>query len=308
MPFVKQRFFIPKPTITFVFVMHSMHFTQAQAQRHISKGRLFQNGLPIKASGSTIEGEVEMLFFQPTQPIHSPLFQTKYFMLFEKPSGVLVHPTHITTEYTLLDDIRYFGGNNANATHRIDMETSGLLLASKEKKSEVFLKKAFENREIKKSYLAWVDGKVEKAFSCTAPIKVNKDYTQSKHKVFIDKSGKSALTEFTPLSYDEKLDATLLACFPHTGRLHQIRIHLFHVKHPILGDPLYGASYIASEACLEMKHSPEERRIQHGASRLLLHAHSLTFNYKQKYYIESKVDVTTYKTLICPKEKRVFNT
>jgi 23S rRNA pseudouridine1911/1915/1917 synthase len=188
------------------------------------------------------------------------------------------------------------------------METSGLLLASKHKKAETLLKGAFESRTIKKSYLAWVDGKLTEPFTSTKRIKVNKDgYETTKHKVFIDDEGKASHTDFIPLEYDEALDASLVACYPHTGRTHQIRIHLFHVKHPILGDPIYGATYEASNDYLDMIQSEEDRLIQHGAPRLMLHAQSLSFTYGCNFYIESKCDFSSMRDLICAKETRVFN-
>jgi len=188
------------------------------------------------------------------------------------------------------------------------METSGLFLASKHKKAERHLKSSFENRTIKKSYLAWVDGEITEPFSSEARIRVNKEgYDTTKHKVFISEDGKAAKTDFTPLEYDATLDATLLTCYPHTGRLHQIRIHLFHVKHPILGDPIYGASYAAADDYLDMTQSDKNRLIQHGAPRLMLHAQSLKFTYGSKFYIESRLDFVSEKSLIYPKDKRVFN-
>jgi len=156
--------------------------------------------------------------------------------------------------------------------------------------SKVHLKGAFEAREIQKSYLAWVDGKITSPFSVSEPIKVNQDYSKTKHKVFISAEGKSAHTDFTPLKYDEVLDATLVACYPHTGRTHQIRIHLFHVKHPILGDPIYGTTFEAANRYLDQTLSNDERMREMGASRLMLHAQSLRFCYGAQFYIESKVD------------------
>ena len=180
------------------------------------------------------------------------------------------------------------------------METSGLLLASKHKQAESFLKSSFENRLIKKTYLAWVDGKLEKPFTSTESIKVNqRGYEETKHKVFISDEGKSARTDFVPLEYDEALDTTLVACYPHSGRLHQIRIHLFHVKHPILGDPIYGASYEAADDYLDMTQSDEDRLTQHGAPRLMLHAQSLNFTYGSRFHIESREDLATDETKTC---------
>ncbi len=308
MPFVKEKFYIKEETIAFLYVMHTLNFSQGQAQRHIAKGRLIINGKSMTYTGAKIAGDVEMVFFRPQSKGTRPTFQNNDFMIFEKPSGVLVHPNTMATPYSMLDEVRTVAGDNANSTHRIDMETSGLLLASKHKKAEIHIKGCFEKRTIKKSYLAWVDGKLTEPFTSKEPILVNKDgYEETKHKVFISKEGKTSHTDFVPLQYDEVLDASLVACYPHTGRLHQIRIHLFHVKHPILGDPIYGATYAASDAYLDMVQSDKERLMQHGAPRLMLHAQSLEFTYGSRFYIESRKDFTPMKKLIYPKDLRVFN-
>jgi len=308
MPFVKEKFYIKEETIAFLYVMRTLDYTQGQAQRHIAKGRLLVQGESMTYTGATVQGDVEMVFFRPKGTGMRPNFQNNHFMVFEKPSGVLVHPNTMATPYSMLDEVRQIAGDNANSTHRIDMETSGLLLASKHKKAEHHLKSSFEARTIKKSYLAWVDGKITEPFSSTEKIKVNKNgYEETKHKVLIAEDGKSSHTDFIPLEYDEVLDASLIACYPHTGRLHQIRIHLFHVKHPILGDPIYGASYEASDAYLDMRQSDKERLIEHGAPRLMLHAQSLKFTYGSRFHIESKEDFVSQKSLIYPKALRLFN-
>ena len=307
MPFVKEKFTVPKKMPAFLFIMRTFNFTQGQAQRVLAKGRLLINGESLFNTGESIEGEVEVVYFKPSSQGNHPLFHTKDFMVFEKHSGLLVHPNTMATPYSLLDEIRTVAGDDANAVHRIDMETSGLLLASKHKRSESYLKMSFEDRSIKKSYLAWVDGKLTEPFSSSEHIKINNDYSQTKHKVLISDEGKASHTDFIPLTYDETLDATLVACYPHTGRTHQIRGHLFHVKHPILGDPIYGTTFEAANAYLEGELSPEERMREMGASRLMLHAQSLTFNFGPKFHIESKNDFKRMKSLICKKEKRVFN-
>lgn len=307
MPFVKEKFTVPEKMPAFVFVMRTFNLSQAQAQRVVSKGRLLIDNTSFFRSGGHIEGEVEVVYFKPSSKGNTPLFHTKDFMIFEKYSGVLVHPNTMATPYSLLDEIRTIAGDSANATHRIDMETSGLLLASKHKHSESFLKSAFEARKIQKSYLAWVDGKLTEPFSSYESIKINNDYSQTKHKVFISEEGKASHTDFIPLEYDETLDATLVACYPHTGRTHQIRVHLFHVKHPILGDPLYGTTFKTANEYLEEVLSPEDRIRETGASRLLLHAQSLSFNFGPKFHIESKSDFSEMRNLICSKEERVFN-
>ena len=308
MPFVKEKFHVKQTMPAFLFIMRTFDYTQGEAQRLICKGRLLVNGESIYNPGTKlVPQEVEVVYFVPISQGRSPLFENKDFMVYEKPSGVLVHPNTMSTPYSMLDEIRYHSGDKANATHRIDMETSGLLLASKHKKAEHYLKNAFETKKIKKSYLAWVDGKLEEPFSVSEPIKINQDYSQTKHKVMISSEGKSAHTDFKPLFYDQILDATLVACYPLTGRTHQIRIHLFHMQHPILGDPIYGTTFATANAYLDDTLTPQERLEQTGATRLLLHAQTLHFPYGAEYFIESKVDFKMMKHLICSKEKRVFN-
>jgi 23S rRNA pseudouridine1911/1915/1917 synthase len=308
MPFVKRPFHIEKPTKAFLFVMKKLNFTQGEAQRLVAKGRVLIDGKSIYNTGATIQGDIEMVYFEPKSRGVKPLFIDKNFLVFDKPSGVLVHPNTMATEYSMLDEVRHHSGQNANGTHRIDMETSGLFLASRHKEAERFLKGSFERKTIKKEYLAWVTGKLTKPFSVEAPISVRDDYTTSKHKVEICDNGKYAKTEFTPLKYDEKLDTTLVQCRPLTGRLHQIRVHMFHVKHPILGDPIYGTSFNASDRYLDGIITPKERFIATGATRLLLHANVLHFPYGSNYSIYSKVDFEKAKNKICPKEERKFFT
>ncbi len=305
MPFVKKSFRVDKPIKAFLYLIRTFKYSQGEAQRLIARGRLLIKNESMRDSSKVIQGDIEIVYFEPKGKGVKPLFQTKDFMIFEKNSGILVHPNTMATEYSMLDDIREIAGDYANGVHRIDMETSGLLMASKHKKSESSLKGLFEKRIIRKSYLAWVDGKVTEPFNVEKSISIRSDYTKSKHKVKIDLTGKSAYTEFFPKLYDEELDASLISCFPHTGRTHQIRIHLFDMGHPILGDPIYGTEFDASDRYLEGKISTKDRFKYTGATRLMLHAQSLEFFYKNNFLIESKIDFENMKSKICPKEQRI---
>ncbi|SFV54750.1 Putative ribosomal pseudouridine synthase [hydrothermal vent metagenome] len=307
MPFVKKSFRVDHEIKAFLYLIREFGLSQGEAQRLIAKGRLLVDGLSVKNSSTMISGEIELVYFEPKSRGVKPIFKTRDFLIYDKPSGVLVHPNTMATEYSMLDEIRTISGDDANGVHRIDMETSGLLLASCHKSSERYLKGIFESRGVKKSYLAWVDGKIDGEFEVDKSIKIRDDYTISKHKVEISPNGRSALTHFSPLRYDEKLDATLVACYPYTGRTHQIRVHLFHVKHPILGDPIYGTDFHSSNDYLEGEISAKDRLMSTGASRLMLHAKSLEFEYKHRYYIESRVDFESMKSLICDRDIRVFN-
>jgi 23S rRNA pseudouridine1911/1915/1917 synthase len=306
MPFVKRPFQIEKPIKAFLFAMRQFNFKQGEAQRLISKGRILVDGQSIYDTAAVIEGEIEVVYFEPKSRGIKPLFVDKNFLVFDKPSGVLVHPNTMSTEYSMLDEIRSHSGSHANATHRIDMETSGLLLASRHKASERVLKSLFEHKEITKRYLAWVEGEIQAPFEVEEPIVIREDYTHNKHKVAIDPQGRYAKTYFRPLLYDPILDTTLVECRPITGRTHQIRIHLFHVKHPILGDPIYGTSFESSDAYLNGTLTPQDRYHATGATRLMLHAYRLTFTYGSHYEILSAVDFKEARREICPKDQRFF--
>ena len=293
MPFAFDSFIVEKETPAFAILMHHYDIPMREAQKIIDKGRMLCNEVTVSQKNQILAGTIKVLRFIPKSRNHPPFFSTKNFMVFEKPSGVLVHPNRVLTPYSMLDEVRHFGGDSANSVHRIDMETSGLLLASRNRKTEIQLKTMFEQKRIYKSYLAWVHGDTPHSFSVDAPIKVCQDYATSKHKVAIDPNGKSAHTEFTKLLYNPQKDASLLLIKPLTGRTHQIRIHLFHMKHPIIGDPLYGTSYKVAEAYLEERLSEVDRIKSTGAKRLLLHAQSLEFTTDCHYYIKSTVDFSS---------------
>ncbi len=297
MPFTRETYYIDKPIKSFLFLMKKFNFTQAQAQRFISKGRLIVNGKPLLDKASIVVGEVEIVRFNPITRGIKPIFIAKDFAIFDKPSGIITHPNKMVTDYSMLDEIRYHFGQNANATHRIDMETSGLLLASRDKSSERFLKLSFEQKRIKKQYLAWVKGRVEREFIVEEPIKIRDDYSFSKHKVEISTDGKYAKTHFRPLKYNKKLNISLIEATPYTGRTHQIRIHLFHVKHSIVGDPLYGTEFNIAKLYLEGKLSKRDRLEATGANRLMLHANRLEFSYINRYKIVSKVDFSQWRSV-----------
>ena len=305
MGFVKKSFYLQDPIPAFLFLMRQLGTSQAQSQRIITTGRLFVNGKVCERSGHKIQGHIEVKMFIPQGKGVKPIFTTTDFGLFDKPSGVLVHPRTRFTNYSLLDDIRHIYGKDANAIHRIDKETSGLLLVSRNKKSEKRLKLMFESRDVKKSYLAWVRGKVDKPFKVDVPLKRNDDFSTIKLKVLVDLDGKDALTYFKPVEYNDVLDATLIQAFPYTGRQHQIRVHLFYVKHPIIGDPIYGVPTKIAIKYLDKEITEEKRLYYTGAKRLLLHAQTLAFNYQGvSYSFTSKFDFESLKELIVKPKRR----
>ena len=291
MPFAYDSFYQEKEKPAFAVLTQHYNMPLREAQKIIDLGRLLCNEEIIKIKNQPIKGEIKVLLFKPNSKGLKPILKTPNFLIFDKPSGILVHPKTVTTDYSLLDEIRVFGTNKSNPAHRIDKETSGLVIAGLKREDEIKLKQMFEQKKIKKKYLAWVKGETKDYFVVEEPIKVRTDYSTNKHKVEINKDGKSAKTEFKKLFYNPKLNATLLEITPHTGRTHQIRIHLFHVKHCIIGDPIYGVSNEVCTKYLDKELSDSERIKHMGAKRLLLHANSLEFEFnKNRYIIKSQVD------------------
>ena len=153
------------------------------------------------------------------------------------------------------------------------------------------MKKLFENRQVYKSYVALAQGKISEILRIEANMDLANDYDDVKMRMRICEDGKSAVTEILPIEYFADIDATLVRAVPLTGRQHQIRLHLFHVEHKILGEPLYGLSRLQIEKILDKEMSESERILTTGAPRLLLHADEISFKFDGvEYKIKSKFD------------------
>ncbi|MCW8896279.1 MAG: RluA family pseudouridine synthase [Sulfurimonas sp.] len=292
MPFVIKKMYVEKKQRAFLFFIKELNYTQKEAQRFIARGRLLINGEVMDKSSQKIQGEIEYIYFEPITRGLNVHVEYDQFVVFDKPSGVLIHPQNKNTPYSLIDELKYQYGRDANIAHRIDQETSGLVLCSKNKNSERDIKMMFEHRDMKKKYLAMVHGELKDDISIEAPLLRKEDESAIVRmvvKVHVD--GKSSKTDIKPLKYFADKDITLVECSPLTGRQHQIRVHLFHVKHPIVGDPIYGQSEKDIVRFLDKELSIEDRINLSGASRLLLHANELEFDlYNEKFHIKSDVD------------------
>jgi len=289
MPFVVKEFEVKEKTKAFLFLMQEMGYTQKEAQRLIARGRLQVNGEVMTHTGGYFEGSISFICFEGISRGLKPVFETPEFAIYDKPSGVLVHPQNRNTDYSMIDEAHAAYGRDANITHRIDQETSGLLLISKDKESERSLKWLFESREIQKSYLALVHGEFPDKLDVDVPLLRKEDEEAIVRMIVrVHEDGKSAQTSFKRLCYYPELNVSLVECYPRTGRQHQIRVHLFHVKHPIMGDPIYGQTEEDAARFLDREISPEERKEKSGAKRLMLHANQLCFLHGSQYCINSK--------------------
>ncbi len=288
MPFVLKKYPTIKGKKIQLFLLNEVGLSMSVSQKLLAKGRVFdENGARLQ-NGQTLKGDyINVAVFQGETRGLKPIFDTKDFAIFDKPSGVMVHPTSKDTVYSLLDEIRYHFGDNANLAHRIDMETSGLVLVTKNKISDIYLKTMFEDKKYSKIYNALVMGKLDKSIIIDTPIL--KDGGKIGVKMKISPEGKESKTIIKPIKYFTKQNQTLIEASPLTGRQHQIRVHLHSIGHTIVGDPIYGVDEDIADSYLRKTLNAKDRLKYTGDSRLMLHALNLEFDYDGvKYNIFSK--------------------
>ena len=266
-------------------------YKMREAQRLIDKGRLICGGEVVSEKNALLSGEICLIEYETNPRGLKPIFECDKFAVFDKPSGVLSHPNGRHCEYSLNDEIWSLYGREASVAHRLDCETSGLIVVGKDKNTVVNLKKLFENRQVYKSYVALAHGKISENLRIEASMDLANDYDDVKMRMRICEDGKSAVTEILPIEYFADIDATLVRAVPLTGRQHQIRLHLFHVEHKILGEPLYGLSRPQIEKILDKEMGEAERILTTGAPRLLLHSDEIRFKFDGiEYEIRSEFD------------------
>ena len=205
------------------------------------------------------------------------IFQNKDLIAIDKAPGMVVFPDENYTEGTLSDRLleRFPElkrvNERAGILHRLDKDTSGLILAAKNKKTFDFIKKAFEEKRIEKKYLALIIGNLREKRGEIATLIGRSPADRKKQKAFLShepeaerKGLRRAITEYEVLKNltDGKNLYALLEVSPKTGRKHQIRVHLAHIGHPIAGDKTYGF---------------KGQAVPEGLNRHFLHASYLKF-------------------------------
>ena len=182
------------------------------------------------------------------------LYQDEHIIIVNKPEGMKTHANE-PTELALLNHVSAYVGSTCYVVHRLDKETSGAVLFAKNPFILPILNRLLENKEISREYWALVQGVFPKKRQIYTD-KIGRDRHDRRKRLVDNKNGQYAETQVTKLK--EIGNNTLIKCQLKTGRTHQIRVHLAHQGHPIVGDPLY---------------NPQK------AKRLMLHAHRLTFTH-----------------------------
>jgi len=284
LPYVLKKYDVIAGKKVEDFLVGVVKLSETLAHKLLKNGRICDHKKKHLQKGTILKyGQIEVLVFEPITKGLKPLFQTEHFALFDKPSGLIVHPTIRSTAYTLLDEIRYQFGEEAKLVHRIDAETSGLVLVSKNGYAQYILKEMFEQKAFVKKYKALVVGEFKEERLIDENISPSEGRIQL--KMHTSKSGKISSTRIRPLAYDNAKNQTLIEAIPYTGRQHQIRVHVDSVGHRIVGDPIYGLDEDFVDAFLNHHIDDNERLQTTGASRLMLHAYYLAFTFLGTPYV-----------------------
>jgi 23S rRNA pseudouridine1911/1915/1917 synthase len=270
----------PGGRLDHILVAELEEFSRTRLQKVIREGYVKVNGACVLKPAFPLEGgevvEITLPAQQPAQltPEKIPLdivYEDQDIILINKPPGMVVHPSvgheHGTLVHAVLNhapDIRGIGGElRPGVVHRLDKDTSGLIIMAKHDQAHVSLQRQFARRQVNKIYLALVDGRPPTPKGkIDAP--VGRDPQNRKKMAIHPKgSGREAVSFFDTL--EAFPDHSLLEVRPLTGRTHQIRTHLAFIKCPIVGDRTYG-----------------RRKPSLPVSRQMLHAAKLTFRLPSK--------------------------
>ncbi|WP_445360565.1 23S rRNA pseudouridine(1911/1915/1917) synthase RluD [Microbulbifer sp. EKSA005] len=258
-------------------------FSRARLQSWIKGGQLTLNGAPAKAKEKLFGGELIQLRAE-LEPQGSwaaqdldlnIMYEDDCLMVVNKPAGLVVHPAAGNPDGTLLNGLLYHNPAQeliprAGIVHRLDKDTSGLMVVAKTLAAQTHLVDQLKQRTVSRQYDALVQGYITTAGRVDAPIGRHR---QNRLKMAVlDFGGKEAITHYR---VQERYSAyTLLRCKLETGRTHQIRVHMAHIRHPLVGDPLYGGRpKLPPEASADLVEALQSfpRQALHAAELALVH-------------------------------------
>ena len=246
--------------------------SRASSQRWIEEGLVYVNGKAQKKQYKVSEGDLLAICPEPPPPsqvVGEPMafdviYEDSSLFIINKPPGLVVHPAPGNSRGTFVNgfvaycaDLECRDPIRPGVVHRLDKDTSGVLIAAKTPSALRALAEQFHDRTVHKEYLAIVTGCCTENMTSSGAI--GRD-PKNRLKMAIVPGGKEAYTEFFPVHCSKEW--SLLKAIPHTGRTHQIRVHLSSLGYPILGDTLYG------------KHDAKRKGL-----RQMLHCRSLAFTH-----------------------------
>ena len=238
------------------YLIDLLNISRSKIQKLIDSNNIKVNGKDIKNSYIVrvddeiiVNDIIENNEILPEKMDLDIAYEDEYLLVVNKPSGMVVHPSlgHYTN--TLVNGLMYYTSLSNDKirpgiVHRIDKDTSGLLLVAKNDDVHLYLSEEIKKRKVNRKYIALVHG-VIKNDSGTIDAPIGRDLFDRKKMAVTDINSKDAITHFKVL--DRYKDSTLIECVLETGRTHQIRVHMNYIGYPIVNDPLYGRKKIIND-------------------------------------------------------------
>ena len=267
--------------------------TRSKIQRWIRSGAVSVNSAVVEKCGHGVsEGDVVVVAVpdpppSTVEPESIPLdivYEDEAVLVVNKAAGMVVHPAYGHLRSTLVNALlhhckslkRFDDPVRPGIVHRLDKDTSGLMIVAKREDAHAFLSRQLAERRIKRGYTGLVWGHIaESSGTVDAPVGRHPRFRQRMAVVEEDR-GRRAVTHYQVRDVLE--DGTLLALTLETGRTHQIRVHLAHLGHPVIGDPVYGGR-IKRMARIAPQRRPRLRMMLDILNRQALHASELEFNH-----------------------------
>ncbi|MBN0919051.1 RluA family pseudouridine synthase [[Mycoplasma] gypis] len=267
------------------YITNNSEITRNDAQALIAEGAVSVDGVKINKNKFVVnEGqviEIEKLIDKQVNieaqdlPIQI-IYEDDYLLVINKKSGMVTHPAPGNYKDTLVNALMYHFKNNLSnenglnrlgIVHRLDKDTSGLMLVAKDNQTHRFLAAQLKDHKINRRYLAIVDGVIENKIT-NIDLPIGRDPKNRQKMAVTKQNSKPAQTKVTVLEYVKirEQEKTLVECELKTGRTHQIRVHLSYIGHPVYGDPVYG------------------KDIDHFKQRL--HAYKISFTHPNGQYME----------------------
>jgi 23S rRNA pseudouridine1911/1915/1917 synthase len=267
----------------------SPELSRSQIKRLIESGQVLCNGVSVKAGSKLKGGEVISVTIPDPDPIEALpedipltiLYEDSHLIVIDKPAGMVVHPAPGHSSGTLVNallhhcqDLSGIGGQiRPGIVHRLDRDTSGVMVATKNDATHQDLALQFKQHTVQRRYVALVFGQLDQECG-TIDQPIGRHPQHRKKMSSTSRRGRDAVTHWRVLQRFDAERLTLIELRLETGRTHQIRVHLCEANHPVVGDPVYGNT----RRCNHLPDTTLRAMIQ-GLNRQFLHARLLGFRH-----------------------------
>ena len=250
------------------YLLDKLDISRNKIQKLINDNNILVNGKSVKTSYIVrVDDLIECDFLYKEKidilPEDIPLdivYEDDDLLVVNKPSGMVVHPAVGNYSHTLVNALMYHCNNLSQVNgvirpgiiHRIDADTSGLLLVAKNDMAHVDLAKQISEKSVKREYIALVDG-VIKEDTATIDAPIGRDVKNRKKICVTADNSKDAITNIKVI--ERYKNSTLITCSLLTGRTHQIRVHMNYIGHSVINDPVYGSKKLVDSLFGQMLHA-----------------------------------------------------